>query len=138
MHPHELLPVADLQLVQERVVLNRPFKRLRSLDRGEAVVDDRVVVGTVVRCGFESFERWAAGHFSRSQDPIEHPLDDRGSKDPRQPKPKAVHSAGHGRRQMLAGLSEVPVFDLRVAAQSQTLDFRNDFIAGMKVEWSFG
>lgn len=118
VHPHELLPVADLQLVQEWVVFDRTFKRFRSFDRGDAVVDDRIIVGAAICFGFESLYRWAARHLSRSQHPIEHPLDDRSSQDPRQPKVKAIHSAGHGRRQMFAGLSEVPVLRLCVSTRS--------------------
>ena len=114
VHPHELLPILDRQLVQERIVLDRASKRLRSLDRRDAIVNDGVIIGAWFGLGFQPIQRRSAGHFSGPQHAIENPLDDRGSQNPRQSKPKTVHAARHRRVQVLANLCEVPILGFRI------------------------
>lgn len=134
MHPHELLPVFNRKIIQEWVVFDRSRESFRTIDDRDAFVNDLCVVRTRFRFRFQTIQGRAARHFSRPQHASEYPLDDRGPKNPRQAKAEPVHAACRGRGQMLADLREVPVLRFRVSPRAQFLDFRNDFVARVKIK----
>lgn len=137
VHPHELLPIVNRQVVQERIILDWASKRFRSLDRRDAIVNDRVVIGSWFGLGQKTIQRRSAGHFPGSQHTAENPFDDGGSQNPGQSKPKTVHASCHRCIQVLANLGEVPILGFRITVRPKVLYLREHFITGVKVQRSF-
>ncbi len=102
-------PLIRLQIVQKGVIIKRTVVLLGLADDFNTLIDDRVVVRTELRLGFQTFDRGSTGHLSRSQDSPENPFDSRRSQDPRQSKTKSIHPPFHRVSEMFTDLGQVPI-----------------------------